>query len=209
MRTEAITIYQFDELSDEAKERAREHERETFDFSFHAEYVTDYWRDALALIGFDDSTIYWSGFWSQGDGACFTCKRVDTDKLAAYCLGTLDVSEFGDTLEKLRPAFDAHELDWLTYLDAFSDFSFSVCSVGRYTHENSASLDCDGYSRSELVDDAIERFREVCEELRRDICRAIYSALEQEFEYQTADEQIDEVIRANEFEFTEDGEFYR
>jgi len=35
--------------------------------------------------------------------------------------------------------------------------------------------------------------------------RWVYRALEQEYEYQTANEQVDDSIRANEYEFTETG----
>ena len=80
MRTETTTLYQFDELSDDAKEKAR---------YWYRSGALDYeWWDAVyddavqcaALLGIDVATrgdrrtqpaIFFSGFNSQGDGACF------------------------------------------------------------------------------------------------------------------------------------------
>lgn len=39
----------------------------------------------------------------------------------------------------------------------------------------------------------------------REFADWIYSRLEAEYEYQNADEQVDESIRINEYEFAEDG----
>ena len=46
------------------------------------------------------------------------------------------------------------------------------------------------------------------EETLRDFNRWIYTSLRDEYEYLTADEQVDESIRENEYEFTEDGNRY-
>lgn len=43
----------------------------------------------------------------------------------------------------------------------------------------------------------------------RSSMRWIYRQLEKENEYLTSDEHVDENIRANEYEFTEDGDRYR
>jgi hypothetical protein len=45
-------------------------------------------------------------------------------------------------------------------------------------------------------------------ETARDAMRWIYRRLEREYEYQNSVECVDEVIRANEYEFTEDGRRY-
>jgi hypothetical protein len=42
-------------------------------------------------------------------------------------------------------------------------------------------------------------------ELMRDFARWIYRALEREYDYQNSDEAVDEMIRANGYEFEEDG----
>ena len=42
--------------------------------------------------------------------------------------------------------------------------------------------------------------------LLRDFADWIYARLEEEYEYRTSDEQVEESIRANEYEFDEDGD---
>ena len=73
MRVIEKTIYQFDELTDDAKEKAREWIRGGIaDDNWWSESVIDDARRIGALIGFDVDEIYWRGFWSQGDGACWS-----------------------------------------------------------------------------------------------------------------------------------------
>ncbi len=49
-----------------------------------------------------------------------------------------------------------------------------------------------------------EDYGAMCE-LLRDFAHWIYRQLEQEWDYQNTDEQVDESIQANEYEFDEDG----
>ena len=80
------TVYRLDELSDAAKEKARAWYRQAaFDHDWF-EFVYDDFECICAIIGVDLKTvpvrlygggtrqkpcIWFSGFWSQGDGACF------------------------------------------------------------------------------------------------------------------------------------------
>lgn len=63
--------YTFNELSEEAKEKAREWYRKVEDFSFYAETVIDDAKTIAKLMGININNVYYSGFWSQGHGACF------------------------------------------------------------------------------------------------------------------------------------------
>lgn len=67
-----ITTYSFDELSDKAKEKAREWFRSGDDFSIYAEDVVADAKAIGKIMGIDIKDVYYSGFWSQGDGASFT-----------------------------------------------------------------------------------------------------------------------------------------
>src|SRR3990167_3827578 len=72
METIEVKVYQFDELNEEAKEKARAWFREgNQNDSFYAESVIDDAKQIGKLMGIDISKVYYSGFWSQGDGACF------------------------------------------------------------------------------------------------------------------------------------------
>src|SRR4051812_14748392 len=71
MRILETKVFKFDELDDDAKERARQWYREgAFDYGWW-EHVYDDAKECLALAGFSVDKIYFSGFASQGDGACF------------------------------------------------------------------------------------------------------------------------------------------
>lgn len=63
MRTKTIEIYEFNELSDSAKEKAVEYFRDTSEFFADI----DYYVNVLAEKGFENAKISYSGFWSQGD----------------------------------------------------------------------------------------------------------------------------------------------
>ena len=72
------TGIQYDQLSPEAKERAR-------DWYIESSSNDDYWSEGVVLEwkwllqqkGFEGVDIAWSGFSSQGDGASFTAKSID------------------------------------------------------------------------------------------------------------------------------------
>ena len=44
------------------------------------EYIENEFIESMELVGIDVSKIYFSGFWSQGDGACFD-GRIGNTKL--------------------------------------------------------------------------------------------------------------------------------
>ena len=74
MRDHTITLYKFDELPTEAaKEMARSWMRQCAgEDGFYAECTLDDAKEALKALGYSVENIYYSGFSSQGDGACFT-----------------------------------------------------------------------------------------------------------------------------------------
>ena len=61
----------------------------------------------------------------------------------------------------------------------------------------------DEENRDESLDDETE---EAFKEVSQDLMRWIYKALKADYEYRMSDEAIEEDIRANEYEFTEEGE---
>lgn len=88
MKTIETIVYEFDELNDKAKEKAREWYREgNLDYPWYDCTQCDF-HEFLALIGFHGVESQFSGFWSQGDGASFDFKGLEFDKLfSADCSG--------------------------------------------------------------------------------------------------------------------------
>ena len=236
MRTKETTVYKFDELSDSAKEKAREwYRRGQFNDSSWSEYTIEEAVREGELLGISfkerriplmngktrgEACIWWSGFCSQGDGACFegtwNASDVKADKVA---------DGWGDdpaTTEIKRIASVFAEI-----AKKFPCSSFTVVHRGHYSHEN-----CTGFSFDSGADycdpDALVRYRtpdddpedpdsmprdrmaedfpeDLLEETAKDFMRWIYRQLEKEYSYQTSDEAVDESIIANEYEFNKNG----
>ena len=74
----------------------------------------------------------------------------------------------------------------------------TVVHTGRYNHEYSTTIDTEGFTEKESEESLIE--------LLRDFMRWIYRLLEKEYDWLNSDEEVEETIRANEYEFTESGE---
>lgn len=192
-------VYQFDELSDAAKETARSWYREaSAGDDFYAECVIDDAKDALRVLGYSDVNIMYSGFSSQGDGACFTAQfyASDYDGKGTNAIQAMLVDRSTDK-ELARCAAELESI-----LLAFPELSASISHYGRGVHEMSTQFSVDCGDDESLDTDSIEdRFKEVS----RDLMRWIYKRLETDYEWNNADEQVDENIRCNEYEFDENG----
>ena len=201
-------VYQFDELSDEAKERAREWYRQgNCDDSFWSECTIDAAKEIGKLLGMDIDKVYFSGFWSQGDGACFEgtwrAGDIKLEKLKEYAPQDKELQRIGEQLAELA----------VKYPDGY----FRVKHRGHYSHSGCTSFDVElpNDQEQELEYDSPEYKALQVElgededsliELARDYMNWIYQRLEADWEWQNADEQVDENIRANEYEFLEDGQ---
>lgn len=77
MRQETIikTWLKFSELSDEGKRKAIDNNRDiSVDYGWW-DFVFEDYTIKLKKLGFWDIKLYFTGFSSQGDGACFTAKH--------------------------------------------------------------------------------------------------------------------------------------
>jgi len=218
VRTITKTVYTFGELieahkqgevTEQAVERAREWMRECCTSVEWWDGAWSAWADALNQIGFTDAELSFSGFWSQGDGASFTCKNVDLDKLKAFMGTDIKPSTVIDgTPEDFRP-WIVYKIDGKTpanskYRSIPSETSASVDRRdNHYSHENTCEfvMEWPGASLSTLLQKTLKAFEKDVEQLRRDLCRAIYRDLEEEYEYQISDEQLIESAEANDYTF--------
>lgn len=201
MRTEEVSIYTFEELSDKAKVRAREWYREgALDYDWWDGIYDDASR-IFAILGIDsqkpvklmngstryDPAIWFSGFWSQGDGACFTGSyayaKASARAIARYAPQNMVLQRIGRDLMNVQKR------------NRYG-ITANITKTGLYEHEHSVSIDVDGCN----ADD-----QKAVAELLRDLMRWIYRALEKEHEYLMSDECVDETIVSNEYEFTADG----
>lgn len=230
MRTIETTLYQFDELSDEAKAKALDQCRDWSVDHHWWEFVYERFAEDMAERGYSIHVkdINFSGFWSQGDGACFKGTfRFGHDKTATLLPCDL-VTKIDLFNAKMRLLGNPNTIDL--------EISGGIGTSGCYSHSGTMSVDkldiypmpqdlnCCNHSGCECIPGWPDSCRDMkviamwidrydlhasVEEAIRDEARGyaddLYSDLEKEHEYLTGDEHVAEMIRANEREFTENG----
>jgi len=74
MRTQQINVYQYEELDEDAQQRALEESRKDNDTSFLKEDMTDAAKHLLEEQGYivEDFNVFYSLNYSKGDGVCLT-----------------------------------------------------------------------------------------------------------------------------------------
>ena len=173
------------------------------DSTVWSECVTEDFRQRMEAIGIEVDKVYWSGFWSQGDGAMFEGKINDWGKYLTH-LGYTDPI-----------LIDCAENNW----------TYTWTHSGHYYHEYSVSYDdnihhpenpfTSGYWRGEASDEdqfrgavwdaALEQhdllaLSEKIQEDLRDHMRDLYRELEAEHDYLTSDEAVIEWMEANDID---------
>ena len=209
MRTIQKTVFMFDELSTGAKEKAREWYRESSaGDDFFAESVYDDAAEMADILGIDlrqtrktkmdgshtyEPTIYYSGFWSQGDGACFvgkySYKKGASKEIRKSAPKDKELHRIADGLQSAQKKH-------------FYKLWANCKQSGHYYHSGCMSVDVwhdDDKYRD--IGDAEDDIRQ----LMRDFADWIYKQLENEYEFDNSDDAVTENIRANEYEFDING----
>jgi len=190
--------------------------------NFWFEYTYELWKSALNQIGFDDPDISFSGFSCQGDGASFSCKRLDIEKLVQFlacdveptdCVGSLPGGKEGEEdfrgwLLKQIGWKEAKDPKYLRLARVAYDLDSSVTRIDQhYVHWNTCRvyIVCNSGRQTRCIDKLVASLEEDAEELRKSLCKAIYKSLNDEYDYLTSDEALAENAEANEYTFTSCG----
>jgi hypothetical protein len=185
MRTITITkdVYTFAELSDSAKERARNNYREhNLDYDWW-ECVYDDAKTIGALFGLDIDHIRFSGFWSQGDGACF-------EGSYEYRKGALKA-----VLEYAPKDTELHGI--VSRLQQIQRKAFyGLQAVTEQTRGNNMRVYVEHDTSRDVTSDEDD---DITSELN-DFAHWIHSRLASEHDYLQSDEAL------NDYEFTSEGE---
>lgn len=202
-------VYRLSELSGSAAEYAREWYRRSAPDDGWQEFVFDDFAQICAILGVDLAThpvrlygggtrqehrIWYSGFCSQGDGACFEGRyRYATGAsraIRAHAPQDAELHRIADALANVQRR-------------NFYQLGANIRHEGRYYHEYSMAIAVErgGATTQDMTSDA----EVLIIELLRDLARWLYRQLEQEYWYQLSDAVVDEAILANEYSFTEDG----
>ena len=198
MQTKTITTYSFAELSDEAKETARSWWREHgLDYEWW-DCTFDYAKEVGAVLGIDIDKIYFSGFWSQGDGASFESnyryKPGWRKALRKHARGDnrKELERIGMELQKAQ-RFASYQITARTP-DHMSGMVVDVELGDPPGGDGWPTLEGCPHLWEEPVKDALN-----------DFAHWVYRTLEKEYEYLNADEQVDEMLTINKYEFTAEG----
>jgi hypothetical protein len=187
MREKSYTVYSYEELSDRAKARAVDGLR---DVNVNHDWWDFIYEDAKTigrLMGIEIENIYFSGFSSQGDGACFE-GRYD------YAKGSLKAVK-----ENAPKDAELHRIALELYKFQRKSFYKAAARVkhrGHYNHSKCTDIE---------VWEEMQGTADDCVQLLRDFMDWIYDRLYEEYFYLTDDAQIIEAIEANGYEFDEDG----
>lgn len=191
MRTEIMNIYSFNELSEVAKKKAIENDRDiNIDLEWSG-FIIDDWQTKLDNFGFSDADIKFSGAGSQGDGASFTA-RVDLDK---FCkANSIDIKQ-----------------SVINAVNGYSIISVKRHNHIRYVHEKSVYADIDlmtsGKEYKRLEKQIVELEKAITDKVV-ELSKKIYKDLQTEYEDLTSDKAVIETLVNNECEFYEDGKVY-
>ena len=201
------TVYRLDELAETVKDKARGWYREGAMSEDWYHFVYEDFEAIATMLGVqlktqavrlhgggtqEASRIYFSGFWSQGDGACFEASyRYQPGAVKAIRQHAPQDRELHEIAETLQAIQRRH----------FFKITADVTHRGHYYHEYAMDIVVAHGNRQSV---AAEDEQGIAESLR-DLARWLYRRLEREYDYQTSDEAGDEAILANEYAFTLEG----
>ncbi len=170
------------------------------------EYTYNEFTESMEQVGIEVERMYFSGFWSQGDGACFD-------------------GRIGDTKLFLDKHFTPTDYPMIRKLVSSGGSIVFKCSHrGHYYHENCTSfdVDCDLFAyvmdkptdfheqvvegMDKQLDVEMDDFEKESVEIFKNYMRDLYRKLEKEYDYLVGDEAVKETIIANDLNETDEGE---
>ena len=195
-----ITLFSFDELSEESQQKFIEGFREIYEPYYEVIYE-DFSLKMSEQYGAELKTeeITWSGFWSQGDGASFICD-FDTEVL----------------LPILKEELNEDQVALLEEIDAEVDCA-SIRTGYQYAHENTVRGKVSIYYGDAYYDRMVQinEIHDILEnkltEIIREESRNLYRQLEDFYDKEMEDERLVEQIKEcySGYCFREDGTIHK
>lgn len=174
--------YKFNELPKEVQEELIQENAE-HNSEFFGDFIDDFWYDSFIKEceenGFEveQDNIYWSGFYSQGDGAVFT--------------GYIYIKKFCEKQDLEIP-------DNVT-----EDDCVEICrNTSHYMHENTAYISYNEYdSDYELDDNILDKM----EDIRLELCHDFYDKIYNYHDKVTSEEYIKSYLIDRDDNYDENG----
>lgn len=173
MRQACKTVYTFEELSESAKDKARDWYRQGFEYSW-SEENHDSLKAFADEFGLSNIKFEYGGY-------------------STYCTATINDDDIAQLsgVRLWKYLNNNHDMDKLTAGDC--PFTGYCMDESLMDHMREFMQKPDSRDYEDLIADCLSKWAHDCEA---------------DFEYQYSDESIDESITINEYEFTENGEFY-
>ncbi len=204
------TVYEIEELSAEARDKARNWYRDT---GLHDDWYDCVYEDFETICGILGVTLrtspvrlygggvrqkphlFFRGFHSQSDGASFegswSYARRSVRAIRDHAPRDEELHRIADVLQDVQRR-------------NFFQLEARIRQNGRYCHENTMTIEVERDSpfRQPMTDDAEAAVIETL----RDLARWLYRQLECEYTHVTSDEAVDEMIAINAWTFDAGGE---
>jgi len=207
MKTIKIPLYTFSELEKKAQKTALEHFR-YINVNYHW-WEDDYndFKSLYATMGITIDKIYFRGFYSQGDGSCFS----STIDVPAFIKGIAEQSwkKYAPMLKLDIEKCPIHPrvidlIDSGVDIEIFmkTDTNHRYYYVHYYSTHYMNSANGRTYTR---IENELEKLDEWAEETLETLNNYLYQTLEDTYEHLTSDKVVQEVIEVNEYHFTSNG----
>ena len=203
------TVYTLNELSSTAREKARDGYRQHHADSNWYENVYEDFREVCGIFGIDlrqrvfrlsngrfmeEPCIWFSGFCSQGDGACFEGRwhwqSATARRVREYAPQDRELHRIADALQAVQKR-------------NFWQLQAEISHRGRYCHPYSMDITV---TRNSPTGQAMAADAEAAvSEALCDLAFWLYRQLENEYDWLTSDTAVDEALLINEYTFTEAG----
>jgi hypothetical protein len=186
MRERTYTLYDLDELLTDVRQRVLDRHRHiNVEDAWWYQSIVSEWKTRLESMGYEDPMILFSGFYCQGDGACFEA-RINLERW-------LDHSGLTSKYERLREAYSS------------CDVELTLRHSGRYYHKYSTRLESHYSGSDDRVARELGEVDALISEEKVRLANEIYRELESAYEGYTDNEAVAETLNANEFEFFKNG----
>lgn len=197
MKAIELNVHSYNELSQRAREKAQHMYYEQFCFNDYSSDIIDYWVEKYNVKKyFDYKEAFYSGFYSQGDGAMFEYYNLKIG-LIKEAINSLDVKK---TIKDIM----------LNNLCIIARGKQS----GHYCHEKSVNhnleiyieINSDAYTN---LYDYIALYKDEIEQYivnkYESLCSELYTMLKNEYENLTSEESVMMFYNANDIMFFDDG----
>ena len=187
-------MYGFQELSEAAKEFAISNYCENLDFHFHAQGVIRDVKNCARILGVDIDAIYYSGFSSQGDGACFV---GDYEYKPRAVIAIIQHAPDDTVLQSIAVNLQKVQKKQFYKIRA-------KCSHTGYRYYHSGCMEVSVYHTDDQYRD-IGGFKGEVTELLRGFADWVYEQLKKEYWNQVSENAAIDYFDSNNCEFYENG----